>query len=322
MNPVVAAEGVTFRIGAKTLVDSVSLALKPGEMAVVIGPNGAGKSTLARLVAGELKPSAGAVTYDGRVAQRWPAWRLACKRSMLPQKSSLSFPFTAADVVRIGAETVGRRLNAREQDARVLDALARADVVHLAARDYQTLSGGEQQRVQFARVLCQIDVGRSVEERQLLILDEPTASLDIKHQLIILDEAAALARGGCAILAVLHDVQSRGCVCRHGAGHEGCPRRRGRRAGRGVDRGVAHIGLRSAHGAARSARPIGPLLCPARRHVLWRPARLLGAGQQLVGVTGEAIGHEAEPFLDGEIAKPQAFREDAMRREIVAGAAA
>ena len=206
MSPVVAAEGVTLRIGAKTLVDEVSLALKPGEMTVVIGPNGAGKSTLARLVAGELKPSAGAVTYDGRVAQRWPAWRLACKRSMLPQKSSLSFPFTAVDVVRIGAETVGRRLNAREQDARVLDALARADVVHLAARDYQTLSGGEQQRVQFARVLCQIDVGRSVEERQLLILDEPTASLDIKHQLIILDAAAALARGGCAILAVLHDV--------------------------------------------------------------------------------------------------------------------
>jgi iron complex transport system ATP-binding protein len=87
-----------------------------------------------------------------------------------------------------------------------LDALSRADVVHLAARDYQTLSGGEQQRVQFARVLCQIDVGRSIEERQLLILDEPTASLDIKHQLIILDEAVALARRGCAILAVLHDV--------------------------------------------------------------------------------------------------------------------
>jgi iron complex transport system ATP-binding protein len=206
MSPVVAAEGVTFRIGAKLLVDAVSLAISPGGVTVVIGPNGAGKSTLARLIAGELKPSAGSVAYDGRAAPRWPAWRLACKRSMLPQKSSLSFPFTAADVVRIGAETVGRRLNAREQDARVLDALSRADVVHLAARDYQTLSGGEQQRVQFARVLCQIDVGRSVEERQLLILDEPTASLDIKHQLIILDEAVALARRGCAILAVLHDV--------------------------------------------------------------------------------------------------------------------
>ncbi len=287
MTAIVAADNVGFRVAGKALVDGVSLALGPGETAVVIGPNGAGKSTLARLMAGELRPSSGAVTYEGLPISRWPAWRLACKRAVLPQKSSLAFPFTVADVVRIGAETVGRHLKTREQDTRVLGALARADVADLASRDYQTLSGGEQQRVQFARVLCQIDVGGSVEARQLLILDEPTASLDIKHQLLILEEAAAVARRGCAVLGVLHDVRSRGGLRGQGPGDEARTRRDLRRSPGRSDGRAAQRGLRRGDAAAHAARPIIPLPRPPRH------ARRSRSRQQFVGIAGEAVGHEA-----------------------------
>jgi ABC-type branched-subunit amino acid transport system ATPase component len=85
--PLLECKGLVRRFGALVAVDAVDMSLEAGKIRAVIGPNGAGKSTLARLIAGELKPSAGSVAYDGRAAQRWPAWRLACKRSMLPQKS-------------------------------------------------------------------------------------------------------------------------------------------------------------------------------------------------------------------------------------------
>ena len=204
--PVLAAAGLGYAASGRWLVRDGSLALAPGRLTVVVGPNGAGKSTLVKLLSGELKPAAGEVRYASMPAGAVPPWRLACLRAVLPQASRLAFPFTVAEIVRIGQDGIGRGLGRRERDALVAAAMARADVAHLAPRDYQTLSGGEQQRAQFARVLAQVAAGRGIAAAQVLLLDEPTASLDLRHQLALLEEAARLARDGLAVLAVLHDL--------------------------------------------------------------------------------------------------------------------
>ena len=229
MSPCLTASALTYRVGQASLLADVSLALEPGRVTVVIGPNGAGKSTLVRLLSGELPATAGGVAYAGADVRTIEAWRLACLRCVLPQASRLAFPFTTAEIVRIGVDGIGRGLSRRDRDRIALAAIARADVAHLSERRFQTLSGGEQQRAQFARVLAQLAAGRTVAERQVLLLDEPIASLDLKHQLSLLEAAADLAREGVAILAVLHDlnlaasfahdilVLSRGRAVAHGA---------------------------------------------------------------------------------------------------------
>jgi iron complex transport system ATP-binding protein len=123
------------------------------------------------------------------------------------QASDLDLPFTVFEVACMGVEGIGRGLSRPDRQRIALEALARADVAHLARRNYQTLSGGERQRVHFARVLAQLEAGRTVETRQVLFLDEPIASLDLKHQLALLQTAKSLAQDGLAVVAVLHDLQ-------------------------------------------------------------------------------------------------------------------
>jgi iron complex transport system ATP-binding protein len=201
------ADRVGYVLRGRSLVQDVSLSLHPGRLTVVIGPNGAGKSTLMRLLTGEIAPSAGSVHMDGAPLSDLPAWRLACRRAVMVQAARLAFPFTAHEVAALGASGVGRSLTAVAVSDLVTRSLEIADVAHLAARAYQTLSGGEQQRVQFARALAQLEAGRSVADRQILFLDEPVSSLDLKHQLALLDAARALAEeSGIAVLAVLHDI--------------------------------------------------------------------------------------------------------------------
>ena len=206
MTAPIEARNVFYAVGGRALVSDVSLRLEPERLTIVVGPNGAGKSTLLRLLAGEIRPSDGSVLCEGEPISTVPGWRLACRRAVLPQASRLAFPFTAREVVRIGLDGIGQGIDRRQRDAMLADALDRADVLPLADRSYQTLSGGEQQRVQFARVLAQLSAGRSVAARQTLLLDEPTASLDLKHQVALLDRAASLAQEGVAVLAILHDL--------------------------------------------------------------------------------------------------------------------
>ncbi|MDJ1159599.1 heme ABC transporter ATP-binding protein [Chelatococcus sp. SYSU_G07232] len=206
MTRLLEARDLGFAISGRTLVAEARLTIAAGELVVVIGPNGAGKSTLLRLLDGELRPTTGSITYGGTAIGTLPAWRLACKRAVLPQASRLSFPFTVFEVARLGLDGIGRALPGARRDLIAWSALETADVAHLAGRAYQTLSGGEQQRAQFARVLCQLEAGRTVEAEQVLFLDEPTASLDLKHQIGLLEAARALCDTGIGVLAILHDL--------------------------------------------------------------------------------------------------------------------
>lgn len=207
MSAILEAKNLFYRNGGRMLLDGIDLSVTEGSFAIVLGPNGAGKSTLLRMLCGELVPTRGDIVLKGRPLRSFPPWLLAHHRAVMPQASDLAFPFTAFEVACLGVEGLGRGLSRRDRQRVALDALDRADVVHLASRNYQTLSGGERQRVQFARVLAQLEAGRTVESRQLLFLDEPIASLDLKHQLALLHATRHLTRNGLTVVAVLHDLQ-------------------------------------------------------------------------------------------------------------------
>jgi iron complex transport system ATP-binding protein len=206
LSALLSARGVSYRLRRRALVDSVSLDIAPGSVTIVVGPNGAGKSTLLRLLSGELSPTAGEVLCDGAMVKRLTPWFLACKRAVMTQAVHLSFPFTVHEVARLGLDGVGKGLSPHRREELVAKCLMASDVLHLAHRDYHTLSGGEQKRVQFARAIAQIEAGRSVSDRQALLLDEPVANLDLRHQFALLDAARAVAARGVAILIVLHDL--------------------------------------------------------------------------------------------------------------------
>jgi iron complex transport system ATP-binding protein len=207
MSPLLEAKGISYRSGGRMLVETVDLSIVGGSFTIVIGPNGAGKSTLLRILSGEISPTEGEVHLGGKPLRSIRPWRLAHGRAVMPQASDLSFPFTVFEVACLGVEGIGKGLSRGERQRIALDALEQADVAHLARRNYQTLSGGERQRVHFARVLAQLQAGRTVETRQVLFLDEPIASLDLRHQLALLQTAKSLARDGLAVVAVLHDLQ-------------------------------------------------------------------------------------------------------------------
>ncbi|MBN9063136.1 MAG: ATP-binding cassette domain-containing protein, partial [Rhizobiales bacterium] len=170
MTSLLHADGLTFRVRERALVEAASLAVEPGELIVIVGPNGAGKTTLLKLLTGEIRPDGGVARLDGVDIHAMPAWSLAARRAVMAQAARLAFPFTLAEVVRLGIDSVGRLLPPARRRAIVEEALAAADVGALAGRLYQTLSGGEQQRAQFARALAQLEAGRTTSQRQVLFL--------------------------------------------------------------------------------------------------------------------------------------------------------
>ncbi len=201
------AESVFFRAGRAELLSDLSLSVPPGQMTVIVGPNGAGKSTLLRLLAGDRPPAAGRIIFEGRPLAAWDPVALARRRAVLSQSVTVDFPMTAAEIAAFGRIPHRGRTDRRHDERIIARALELADATALADRSYATLSGGEQQRVQFARALAQIlDGVLEGLEPAFLLLDEPTASLDIAHQAQLLRAARALADDGTGVLVVLHDL--------------------------------------------------------------------------------------------------------------------
>jgi iron complex transport system ATP-binding protein len=197
------ANQLAYHISEMPLLEGVSLTLHAGEIVAVVGANGAGKSTLLKLLSGELQPTADDVFLDEQSLSRWSKRRLAQKRGVLPQSSMLAFGFTALEVVLMGRTPYLRGIERAEDYQIAHEALAVTQVDHLAERSYMSLSGGEKQRVQLARVLAQIWQGG---ELRYLLLDEPTNNRNLAHQHGTLEIAADFARRGVGILAILHDL--------------------------------------------------------------------------------------------------------------------
>lgn len=204
----IAATGLRFGYGGRTVLDGVDIALEAGRTTAVLGPNGAGKSTLLKLLSGELRPTSGEIRWGEEPMARVAPRDLAVRRAVMPQASSLSFPFTAFEVVMLGRTPHVRRRERASDTEAVWRALERANAVHLAERRYTTLSGGERQRVDFARAVAQLE-SPDDETRaagRVLLLDEPTSSLDLANQHDLLRRASALAGEGVAVLVILHDL--------------------------------------------------------------------------------------------------------------------
>jgi iron complex transport system ATP-binding protein len=198
-------EALNLRVkaGGRNLLDDVSLSVGAGEFVAVIGPNGAGKSTLVKALSGTLRPWGGQVRLNGadlRVKNRDRARTLA----VLSQQTVLNFAFTAFEVVALG-RLPHRESGRADEDRRIVwEALDAVGMTFAADRAFPTLSGGEKQRVQFGRALAQI--WPTDRRERFLLLDEPTASLDLTYQHATLSVARELCGKGTGVAAVLHDL--------------------------------------------------------------------------------------------------------------------
>ncbi len=205
------ARRVSVAIGSKQILSDIDFEVRPGEIATIVGPNGSGKTTFLKALSGELAHS-GRVAINGRDMKTMKPVEVAAVRAVLPQATSLSFPFTVREIVRLGLVGGRSGVPAGEVERLPDRALARVDLAGFAGRFYQELSGGEQQRVQLARVLCQVWTPVLDGAPRYLFLDEPVSSLDIRHQLIIMGIAREFARGGGGVVAILHDLNLTGMV--------------------------------------------------------------------------------------------------------------
>lgn len=198
------ADQVTIEVDGRRLIDAIDLEVQLGELLVVVGPNGAGKSTLLAVLAGDRRPDRGAVYCDGRPLHAMSLSEQAERRAVVGAPPSLAFDYTVVDVVTMGWLHGERK--AMESHAALESVLGMCDLAHLADRVYMTLSSGERQRVQFARGLMQLWRPAKDALPRWLLLDEPTANLDIAHAIQLLAALAAQARAGLGVLAIVHDL--------------------------------------------------------------------------------------------------------------------
>lgn len=192
------------------ILDDVSMEFRHGAVTAVIGPNGAGKSTLLGVAAGTVKPDAGAVTLGGHDIRHLSAKRAARSRAVMPQDTAVAFPFTVSEVVVMGRSAWNE--NASESEKIAFQALDSTELLPFADREITTLSGGEKQRVAFARVIAQ---ATPVTPASVILLDEPTAAMDIAHAEATLMLARTIASQGAAVGVVLHDIDAAAAYSDH-----------------------------------------------------------------------------------------------------------
>lgn len=187
-----------------TLCCDIDLAFDGGQLVAIVGPNGAGKSSLLALLAGDLEPASGSVELDGVRLESIEPIDLARRRAVLSQSNSVAFPFSVTEVVTMGRFPWSAQSSAAADQRIVTESMEATDVAHLARRRITTLSGGESARVALARVLAQ--------DTPIVLLDEPTASLDIKHQEMVFDLLRSKAAAGALVIIVVHDLEAAAAI--------------------------------------------------------------------------------------------------------------
>jgi iron complex transport system ATP-binding protein len=200
------AENIVYAVGDRRILDGITADIAPGRVVAIVGPNGAGKSTLLKILAGDITPQEGTVLLNGRPLSAWHRSDLARQRAVLPQSPELAFHFRVREVVELGRYPHSGRATPEDDRKAIEEAMTVTEIAPLAARDCCTLSGGERHRTHYARVLAQLWHKPEAGETRILLLDEPTAGLDLFHQHAILAKARAMAKDGNGVLAVLHDL--------------------------------------------------------------------------------------------------------------------
>lgn len=191
---------LSFGYSGEPVVRDIALEVEPGEFIAVVGPNGAGKSTLLKLMAGLLDNFSGSIAFMGRPIDQFSPRELARRVAVVPQETHVAFPFTVEEMVLMGRLPYrsGFVFDTAEDSAYAAEAMVRTDTRTLARRTFAELSGGERQRVVLAGALAQ--------KPEMLLLDEPTVYLDMKHQVEFYEILEQLNAQGMTVLAVTHDI--------------------------------------------------------------------------------------------------------------------
>ncbi|WP_193171739.1 heme ABC transporter ATP-binding protein [Nisaea nitritireducens] len=196
------AQGITVSFGKTTVLRDVSLRVRPGELVALCGPNGAGKSTLLAAMAGDFQPERGQVFIEGAIITGLPPAELARRRAVLEQSPSLSAGFSVGELLAL---SIPRDVPPEQADALIARKLHSVGLADRIGDNCQILSGGQRHRAHLARVLVQL-AASDTPDTGYLMLDEPTSSLDIAHQITTMRIARRAAREGAGVLVVLHDL--------------------------------------------------------------------------------------------------------------------
>jgi len=197
-------KSIFFKIKEKLILNDISLDVKSGDMVSIIGPNGSGKTTMLKAISNEVKISDGEIIFNKKNINNWDISELANEKSVLSQSSNLVFPFTVIDIVKMGRFPIKKKGNLVQENNLCEKILDIFDLTDYVDQNYITLSGGEKQRVQLARVVAQI--WSEDYSEKILLLDEPTSYLDIKHQYLLFNFLKTLNDKGLTIMMVLHDL--------------------------------------------------------------------------------------------------------------------
>ena len=196
--PTLSLSDVSVKRGKRQIVNNVSLQVTPGDVVALVGPNGAGKSSILATLSGDLTPERGEAMLMGRPTSSYRPLQQARLRSMLLQANQVSFPFTVQQVVDMGRSPwAGQPEEERDEEA-IAHAIESVEIGHLVSRRFNELSGGEKARVSLARVLAQ--------EAPIILLDEPTAALDLHHQEGVMALIRRLGHDGKSVVVVVHDL--------------------------------------------------------------------------------------------------------------------
>jgi iron complex transport system ATP-binding protein len=198
-------ENISFSVGKKQILKNVSASFLPGEFNMILGPNGSGKSSFLKIFSGEINKFQGTVLYDNKKIKELRKEELAKKRAVMSQQADLGFPLLVEEVVMMGRYP-HFTFNPNKKDITICnEVIERMNLAEFTKRNYLTLSGGEKQRVQYARVLAQV-WEKPMDGCRYLFLDEPLNSLDISYQHEFLEAAVELMKGHTVLIAVMHDI--------------------------------------------------------------------------------------------------------------------
>ena len=198
-------ENISFSVGKKQILKNVSASFLPGEFNMILGPNGSGKSSFLKIFSGEINKYQGTVLYDDKKIKELRKEELAKKRAVMSQQADLGFPLLVEEVVMMGRYP-HFTFNPNKKDITICnEVIERMNLFEFKERNYLTLSGGEKQRVQYARLLAQV-WEKPAEGYRYLFLDEPLNSLDISYQHEFLQAAVELIKDHTVLIAVMHDI--------------------------------------------------------------------------------------------------------------------
>ena len=202
----ISIDSVSLNINGANIIKDISFTMNPGELITILGPNGSGKSTLLRVISGDLLPTKGEVAIDNVPLSNMSFKTQALKRSAMSQSQQILYDYSVQEIIEMGWVDYADNGSVEIIKQKCIKVAEECFVDHLMKRNFNTLSGGEQRRVHFARTLLQIDHQYDSIENRYMFLDEPTANLDLLFELQLIRLLKAKAEKGIGVLLIIHDL--------------------------------------------------------------------------------------------------------------------